>query len=93
MNFNDLQWKRSRICAQTRYAHPEFPNGYGAYVIQGAMTYSGVACGCYEIAVIHANKIVYDTPVTDDVVVHLDEDGVSETLRQIAALPPREVTP
>ncbi len=43
----------------------------------------------YEVAVCTADgKIVYNSGVTDDVIVHLTEDGVTDVLRDIAALPP-----
>ena len=62
-----------------------FDNGYGASVLRGAP-----ACGGLEIAVIHEDSgLVYDTPVTDDVIGYLNESDIDPILRQIEALPPR----
>lgn len=66
----------------------EFDNGYSASIIRGPHTYGGSE-GLYEIAVLHNDRIVYDTPVTDDVIGWLDDAGVAEVLGQIGALPPR----
>ena len=40
----------------------------------------------------HGGHIVYDTPITGDVLGHLTEEQVAETLASIAALPAREVS-
>lgn len=65
-----------------------FTNGYSASVIQGPHTYGGRA-GLWEIAVLGGpdERIVYDTPVTDDVLGYLTDDQVAEALLAIAALP------
>lgn len=73
-----------------------FPNGYGASVVRfqwmGSGSY-GAAEGLWEMAVIHYDgddfELVYDTPVTEDVIGWLDEDGIQEKLRQIRDLPAR----
>ena len=65
-----------------------FTNGYSASVIRGLGTY-GSRDGLWEVAVLYGEAIVYDTPVTNNVIGHLDSDGVTRTLAQIAALPPR----
>jgi hypothetical protein len=64
----------------------KFPNGYGASIINHQFSY-GV-----ELAVLHENndKLCYATPVTDDVIGHLDEERLLTVLRQIAALPANE---
>lgn len=64
-----------------------FPNGYGASVIRSGMSY-GSSAGLFELAVLDADgHLTYATPVTNDVIGHLDApeelDGV---LDQIAAL-------
>lgn len=67
-----------------------FPNGYGASVVQGKVTYGGEQ-GKYELAVIVFEgddwNLTYDTPVTNDVIGWLDISAVAELLAQIAALP------
>lgn len=68
----------------------EFPNGRGASVILGPMTYGG-SQGLLEIAVLskHGN-LDYTTPVTSDVLGHLTIAEAADVLKQIAALPPEE---
>lgn len=71
----------------------EFENGYGASIISHGRSYGGDQ-GLFEIAVLCAvgtddEQIVYDTPVTDDVVGYLDFAGVAAILKDIEELPPR----
>lgn len=62
----------------------DFPNGYSASIIEGPSTY-GV-----ELAVIHDGYIIYDTPITDDVVGHIgSEEELLCILVAIKALPKR----
>ena len=63
----------------------EFPNGYGASVINDG--YGGDR-GLYELVVLDSTgSLTYDTPVTNDVLGWLTEDEVTAALDQIAALP------
>jgi hypothetical protein len=61
------------------------PNGYAASIARNPGTY-GAADGRYEVAVYRNGTIVYDTPVTDDVLGNLTESEVVDAVRQIAAL-------
>ena len=81
--FNELTFNRSG----GRQAVVKFDNGYSASIINDGY---GSERGLYELAVKHGGSIVYDTPVTDDVVGYLTEDDVTDHLAQIAALPERE---
>jgi hypothetical protein len=63
----------------------KFDNGYSASVVSNAMTYGGNE-GLFEVAVMKDGKIVYDTPVTNDVVGWLDFAGVANILAEIKAL-------
>lgn len=64
-----------------------FDNGYGASVIRNDFSYGG-GDGLFEVAVINSSReIVYDTPITDDVLGYLTEDEVVEVLKDIKALP------
>lgn len=65
----------------------KFGNNYGASVICNEFSYGGDK-GFFEVAVLDLEgKIVYDSPVTDNVIGWLDFDGVAKTLQQIQALP------
>ena len=70
-------------------ARHTFANGYTASVVRFYGSY-GYEDGLYEAAVIHDGSLVYDTSVTNDVIGHLSEDGVTDVLARIAALPARE---
>jgi hypothetical protein len=62
----------------------EFPNGYGASVINDGY---GREQGLHELAVMRGTHIDYDTPITDDVLGCLSIAEVVATLDAIAALP------
>ena len=70
-------------------------NGYGASVIKGWGTYGGDK-GLWELAVIEFMGssddygLIYDTPVTNDVLGYLTLEEVDKILLQIAELPPRK---
>lgn len=84
--FSHLQfWPRRRGGTAARLT---FPNGYGISVVSGPASYGGPH-GLYELAVLHEGRIVYDTPVTTDVLGWLSEDDVTERLNEVARLPPR----
>lgn len=79
------------------YPHPvlggecqryDFANGYTASVVRHSGSY-GYSEGLWELAVMHNDKLVYDTPITDDVLGHLTESEVQDTLARIEQLPPR----
>jgi hypothetical protein len=75
-----------------------FDNGFGASVVQfsfGAIGGSyGVEAGLWEMAVLRFTgdgieqfELTYDTPITDDVIGHLDEVAIQAKLAAIRALP------
>ena len=77
-----------------------FGNGYGASVVRHMHSYGGDD-GLWELAVIRWSEslverghylwdIVYDTPVTDDVIGRLTQFEVTMLLTMIEALPPLE---
>lgn len=76
-----------------------FPNGYGASVVCSMFSYGGDQ-SLWELAVIYwpdpENQdiynfdLTYETPVTSDVVGHLNSEDVTELLTQIEALPAKE---
>ncbi|ACK41279.1 hypothetical protein AB349_02745 [Listeria monocytogenes] len=63
----------------------KFPNNYGASVILGPYTYG------LELAVISFSNenwdIDYDTPITNDVLGHLDKESLKQALEDIYYLP------
>lgn len=59
----------------------EFDNGYGASVILGSGTFG------LELAVLYDGALDHSTPLTDDVIGHLDIQTLISTLYQIQALP------
>lgn len=67
----------------------EFDNGYTASVVSNDMSYGGDR-GLFEIAILVNSEIVYDTPVTNDVIGFLDFEGVVQTLESIKQLPQRK---
>ena len=66
-----------------------FDNGYGASVVSHQHSYGG-RDGLFEVAVIDAQteELVYDTPITTDVLGRLTFGEVAEVLQKIAALAP-----
>ena len=67
----------------------KFDNGYEASVVCHGRSYGGED-GLFEVAVLFDGQIVYDTPVTSDVIGWLDFHEVADILDQIKALPKRE---
>ena len=64
----------------------QFPNGYGASVVCHDFSY-GHKDGLFEVAVLDKNgDLCYDTPITDDVLGHLNFNGVAQTLERIKSL-------
>lgn len=73
-----------------------FDNGYGASVIRFDGSY-GYEDGLWELAVIQFKDdsmskfdLVYDTPITSDVLGRLTEEEVEHVLKEIEALKPGE---
>lgn len=62
-----------------------FPNGYGASVVSHMYSYGGKE-GLYELAVIRDGEIVYNTPITNDVIGWLTAEEVDEILGRIKNL-------
>ena len=63
----------------------KFKNGYGASVIKSLYSRGGPE-GFYELAVLKNGEIIYNTPITNDVVGWLDKNDVAELLKQIEEL-------
>ena len=84
--FKDLEFVPHPVMgAGGTRAYMEFANGYGISVITGEYAYSDEEHP-YEAAVLCGGAICYDTPITEDVVGHLDEEGVTQIMKQIQEL-------
>ncbi len=83
--FNDLEFRQSFTSGEISRLY--FDNGYGVSVVRGEHTYGGRE-GLYELAVVDAktDEITYDTPITDDVIGYLTEDGVTALMAEIQLL-------
>lgn len=101
MNYTDLDLKDTgfeRYELQTQLQSYQsgihrvfkFENGYGASIIKSWYSYGGGE-DLFELAVIKFTdddnyNLCYDTPITDDVVGHLENDKVLELLQAIKEL-------
>jgi len=64
----------------------KFDNGYGASVVKHDFSYGGKK-GMYEIAVLDKEgDLCYDTPITSDVIGHLNMAEVDKILVNISHL-------
>lgn len=64
----------------------EFPNGYGANVIQNEYS-KGNEVGLYELGVLKDGILYYSTQIKNDVIGYLTADEVAEYLQRIEKLP------
>jgi hypothetical protein len=91
MTFSNLEFETDELGEQAFHI---FDNHYGVSVVRGPYTYGGRK-GLYELAVVYMapedkeSKIVYDTPVTNDIMGYLTPDNVTDIMAQVEALPPR----
>ena len=85
MTFEDLEFKPMTNHDNGIHVRVEFPNGYGASVIQSPSSYGG-SNGLYELAVLYGGHICYDTEITNDVLGYLNQADVTELLQRIEAL-------
>lgn len=101
MNF-DLNYEGFEEFMKTRTNDPElkgvsfrfrFENNHGASVIKNLISY-GYKEDLWELAVIKFNDdsndnwdLIYDTPITENVVGWLQDEGVRELLGKIKDLP------
>jgi len=84
--FNDLEFKPHPSGIGGIVSRIKFDNGYGASIVQGPHTYGGED-GLYELAVLNSNgDLIYDTPITNDVLGYLSETQVTDLLIKIQQL-------
>lgn len=77
------------MCEYNKYHNQyvvEFPNGYGASVVGGALGLYGDGVHSFEVAVLKNGQVCYDTPITNDVMGYQTEEEVTDILRQIETL-------
>ena len=91
MTFSNLEFETDELGEQAFHI---FDNHYGVSVVRGPYTYGGRK-GLYELAVVYMapedkeSQLVYDTPVTNDIMGYLTPDNVTDIMAQVEALPPR----
>jgi len=94
MTFEDLKFETDEMGEHSFHI---YDNHYGVSVVRGPYTYGGRK-GLYELAVIHMppgateSTLVYDTPITGDVVGHLTPEDVTGLMKQVSELPLRNET-
>jgi len=93
MKFEDLQFKphpafsgAPTFDATATQARHDFPNKYGVSIITGTNAYSSPPDAPYEVAIMHDGNIVYNTPLTEDVIGHCNQARVQELLDAVEKL-------
>ena len=90
--FNLLTFKDTEI-PKGIHAIVEFPNGWGASIVQNEVSYGGKS-GLFEIAVLGKDGSVNSqTDITDDVVGWCDEGDIDRILSAISKLDSDGVLP
>jgi hypothetical protein len=65
-------------------AYVDFDNGFYVSILNSIHSHGAI--DEYEIAILDENGICYDTPLTNDVVGHLDKKGVEKWLKDVSEL-------
>ena len=69
----------------------KFENGFGASVVKHDYSYGGNK-GLWELAVLEFDgedwSLTYDTPITNDVIGHIEEEDLEGYLKHIKQLTP-----
>ena len=86
--FKDLKFEPHPI-GNGKQARMFFKNGYGISVVRFNRSYTSSDAD-WEIAVLFGNaeksSLTYNTPITNDVIGWLSDDGVTKVMEQIQAL-------
>jgi hypothetical protein len=90
MNFTELNFKpHPHYKEDGVQATHFFPNGYGVSVVRFPGSY-GCTQDLYEVAILRGTEedhdLCYDTPITDDVLGHRDEQDINNILEEVQAL-------
>lgn len=83
--FKDLEFEQLDSFYNGVQCIVNFDNGFGASIVKHDYSYGGKD-GLYELAVLNDNGLVYDTPITDDVLGYLTPKDVTEVLIKIQQL-------
>lgn len=93
IKFEDIEFEKHPNFDDGIQSRIFFENGYGVSIVkfnQGGFSSYGASLGLYEIAVlkgdINENRLCYDTPITSDVIGHLDEKDVEVIIEQVSNL-------
>jgi hypothetical protein len=88
MKFTELNFEPHKIKDGVQAKH-FFSNGYGVSVVRFPGSY-GFEDDLYEVAILQGTEdnwnITYDTPITDDVLGHRDEQDINIILEEVQAL-------
>ena len=82
--FEDLQFK-SHPVGNGIAAKIFFDNGYGVSVVKFNGSY-GFEDDLFELAVLYDGGITYSPDITDDVIGHLTESGVTDVMIKVQSL-------
>ena len=83
--FNDLEFKTHSFHNGV-ISRLYFNNGYGVSVVKHEYSYGGKE-GFFELAILNSNgELVYDTPITNDVLGWLTDERVSEIMKEVQLL-------
>ena len=85
MKFSSLKFERNPYLNGIR-AVKRFRNKYSASIVQNEISYGGSE-GLYELAVMRGGKIIYNSPITGNVLGWLTKKDVMDTLEKIKNLP------
>lgn len=85
--FKDLEFKPHGFHSDGVVSRIHFQNGYGVSVVRHEASY-GNELGLYELAVLNnAGELVFDTPITNDVIGWLRPEDVTDVMERIQKLP------
>lgn len=80
--FEDLEFK-DREFTNIKQARMDFENGYGISVVCGNGTYCSNDGSNYEVAVMKDGKVIYNTPITDDVLSYQTPEQITAIMKEI----------
>lgn len=89
MKLDQLEFASHITGMEGMQATAKFTNGYTASIITGTAFYT-TDDKPFELAILAGGKVVYDTPITEDVCGYLTEDDVNKLLLDIEKLPQRK---